>query len=114
MTNSGFDARMEVIGRCGPAKYFRGATVLRTHYPADGSTALISNPGTPDQQTYTVCLYHDPAPIKPGHVWLKGWSENEGAPEALQDAGLVKLTGKTWPCGFADAQEAKLLGPEWD
>lgn len=99
----------EAIGRCGPAKAFKAATVLRTHYPADDSIALVSDPGTEDQQMYTVCLYHDPAPIRPDHVWLKGWNENEGVPQALVDAGIVELTGNTWPTGYVDAQEARLL-----
>lgn len=99
----------ETLGRCGPAKYFKAATVLMTHYPHDGSIALVANQGTPDQQTYTVCLWEPPAPIRDGHVWLKGWSENEGVPEALEEAGLVKLTGMTWPTGYVEAQEAELI-----
>ena len=100
---------LKVLGRCGPAKYFRSATVLVSEYPHDGSTALVANPGTPDKQTYTVCLWDPPAPLRPGHVWLKGWSENKGAPEALEAAGLVKLTGITWPTGYCEAQEAELI-----
>lgn len=86
--------------------------MLITEYPHDGSTALISSPGTPDQQTYTVCLWEPPAPLRPGHVWLKGWGENEGAPEALEEAGLVELTGETWPTGYVEAQEGKLVRRE--
>ncbi len=103
------DNEVKVLGRCGPAKYFRPATVLISQYPHDGSTALVADPGTENQQVYTVCLYDPPAPMRSGHVWLKGWGANEGAPEALEDAGLVKLTGMTWPAGFCMAQEAKLL-----
>ena len=44
-----------------------------------------------------------------GHVWLKGWSENEGLPEALEAAGVVRLTGKSTPVGFSHAQEAEVL-----
>ena len=100
---------LEVLGICGPAKFFKTAAVRITTYPADGAIALIANPGTEDQQTYTVCLVDSNAPIKPGHVWLKGWGANEGAPEALVDAGLVKLTGNKWPTGYVEAQEAELL-----
>jgi len=102
-------SELKILGRCGGAKYFKPATVLMTVYPHDDSTALISSPGTPDQQTYTVCLWEPPAPLREGHVWLKGWSENQGVPEALEAAGLVELTGETWPTGFVEAQEAKLL-----
>ena len=100
---------LEVLGVCGPTVFFKTATVLKTTYPADGSTALIANPGTEDMQVYTVCLAHDPAPIKKGYVYLKDWSENEGVPEALVDAGLVELTGAHWPTGFCSAKEARLL-----
>ena len=103
---------LEVLGQCGPAKHLKAATVLLTRYPHDNSIALVSDPGTPDQQTYTVCLTEPPAPIQDNHVWLKGWSENEGGPEALEKAGLVALTGNTWPAGFVFAQEAELLNHE--
>ena len=100
---------LKILGQCGPAKHFKAATVLMTKYPHDGSTALIANPGSEYQQTYTVCLYDPPAPMRDGHVWLKGWSENEGAPEALEKAGLVKLTGMKWPTGLVEAEEAELI-----
>lgn len=50
-------------------------------------------------------------PLGEGCVFLKGWSENEGLPEALEVAGLVKLTGRRVATGGfgAEAQEAKLL-----
>lgn len=56
--------------------------------------------------TATVAL--DEMPPK-GHVFLKGWSENEGIPEALVKAGIVELTGRTIPTGYCEAIEAKLL-----
>ena len=56
--------------------------------------------------TATVSLQEKP---KDGYVFLKGWSENEGIPDALEKAGIVKLTGRTVRAGFAEAQEAELL-----
>lgn len=41
-------------------------------------------------------------------VWLKGWSENEGVPKALADAGIVTLTGRLNLAGFAEAEHAEL------
>ncbi len=99
----------EVVGHCGPAKFFKSATVTATRYPADNTICLVANVGTEDQQVYTVCLAHDPAPTGKGIVWLKDWSENKGVPEALVEAGLVELTGAHWPTGHVYAKEAKLL-----
>ena len=48
-------------------------------------------------------------PPRKGHVWLKGWSENEGIPQALADAGIVELTGTHAQTGHASADEACLL-----
>jgi len=56
--------------------------------------------------TATVCLDE---PAKEGHVFLKGWSENEGVPEALVKAGVVKLTGRTVQTGYCEVVEARLL-----
>ena len=100
---------LRLVGVCGPAKYFQAATVFAGKYPADGTTVLVSGMGTEDQQVYTVCLAHDPAPTGKDIVWLKDWSENEGVPEALVEAGIVELTGAHWPTGFVAAKEARLL-----
>lgn len=45
----------------------------------------------------------------PKHVWLKGWSENEGIPEALEKAGILKRTGETHPTGYCQAEFAEML-----
>jgi hypothetical protein len=49
------------------------------------------------------------AELADDHVLLKGWSENEGVPEALVKAGIVELTGRQVPTGHCFAEEAKLL-----
>lgn len=76
------------------------------HY-GDGSTAIqgISLDGEPIFKA-TVALDEKPAE---GCVFLKGWSENEGVPEALIKAGVVELTGRKVKTGFCEAVEAKLL-----
>ncbi len=56
--------------------------------------------------TATVALDEKPAE---GCVFLKGWSENEGVPNALIKAGVVELTGRKIKTGFCEAVEAKLL-----
>ena len=42
-------------------------------------------------------------------VFLKGWSENTGLPEALVRAGVVELTGRKVTTGWSEAIEARLL-----
>ena len=48
---------------------------------------------------------------KPGEgcVFLKGWSENTGIPEALVKAGIVEFTGRIVCTGYCQAEEARLL-----
>lgn len=41
-------------------------------------------------------------------VWLKGYNENEGLPEALVRAGVVKLTGTTFWLAYGEAVHAEL------
>lgn len=48
------------------------------------------------------------AELPENHVFLKGWSENEGIPEALEKAGAVHLTEKKVRTGFVWAQVARL------
>jgi hypothetical protein len=57
----------------------------------------------------TVALVPYGAP-HPGEyaVWLKGWSENDGVPKALIDAGIVTLTGRRHAVGYSQAQHAQL------
>lgn len=44
-----------------------------------------------------------------GCVWLKGWSENEGIPEALVAGGVIELTGRSTSTGcFVVAVEGRL------
>lgn len=69
---------------------------------------LVDEEGEPD----VVASINVPGYIVPeGEILLKGWSENEGLPEALEKSGIVKLTGKTVPCGWSHAYVAKVLIP---
>ena len=87
--------------------------VRMTKYSStDRPALLITNKAGEPQFTATVNMPTEE--IADDHVFLKGWSENEGLPEALEEAGLVKLTGRTCPAGFCEALEAKLLLPKTD
>lgn len=88
------------------SKYVNCSCEIEQLQYGDGSPALkLSNQGEP-MAVATVCI---DVPASDGHVWLKGWSENEGIPEALESAGVIKLTGRTFPTGFVEAQEGLLL-----
>ncbi len=90
------------------SKYTNETVILNLdrHY-GNGSRAITATTlqGEP-QFTATVALDELPAE---GCVFLKGWSENEGIPEALVKAGIVELTGRTVPTGYCEAIEAKML-----
>jgi hypothetical protein len=81
-------------------QYAMGGNCIRITDALDGSPAA----------TATVCIPE--APLPPGQVWLKGWSENEGLPEALAAAGVVELLTQVYRCGHAYAQLARLLVKE--
>jgi len=89
------------------AKYIKGEVELQFGKYQNGSTAIqaFSLEGEPDF-TATVALDEMPSD---GYVFLKGWSENEGIPNALEKAGVIQLTGRTIPTGYVEAQVSKLL-----
>lgn len=98
--------------KVGPARYCRGGTLsLATYIDQDGPIAIRiidAETGQPEA-TATVNLMPDgPRPPDDHHVWLKGWEENEGIPEALAEAGHVTLTGDVARAGCEVAVLAKL------
>ena len=89
------------------AKYVKGEVELVFKNYGNGSTAIeaFSLYGEPE---FIATVALDEVPGK-GKVFLKGWSENEGIPDALVKAGVVKLTGRKISTGFCEALEADLL-----
>jgi hypothetical protein len=95
--------------RVGPATYTKGGYVRFGRY-ASGEIAMeILDEADEPQCVATVALvpYGAPHPGEYG-VWLKGYSENDGVPKALVDAGIVILTGRRHPSGFSEALHAEL------
>lgn len=92
--------------RVGPSKFSQGGVVVLDRYVHGGGVAIEVYGEEGREYTATVNIQGQ----DPGEncVWLKGWSENEGVPEALVQAGIVKLTGKTCQTGFAVALHAEL------
>jgi len=86
----------------------REVELLCERYHRDDSIAIkaISLQGEPEFIA-TVLLANEELPKN--HVFLKGWSENEGIPEALAKAGVVRLTGRKVRVGFCEAIEAEIL-----
>lgn len=93
--------------KVGPTK-FGNKGVLNLHYYADGSlTIQVLSDDDIMEPMYKATIYLDTPPAD-GCVWLKGWSENEGVPDAFVKAGLGTLTGRVCATGFVEAPEFKL------
>ncbi len=89
----------------GPAKHTQGGYISIGFY-GEGAVALMVESARGREAVATVNLPEVNLP--PRQIILKGWSENEGIPEALEKAGLVKLTGETIPTGFCFAEIAEM------
>ena len=95
----------------GPTKYIPGGTVKFGRYDNDEiAIEIMALDGSGEAEAAaTVNMAPYGAPLAgPEHVWLKGWTENEGLPEALVKAGVCTLAGVEFTYGHAPAQLAKL------
>lgn len=91
------------------AKYTQGPAKLVFGQYSNGRVA-IQLLDVEDESPLSVPTVNIPEyDLAPGHVLLKGWSENEGMPAALERAGIVKRTGELVSSGFVQAEVAKLL-----
>lgn len=89
------------------AKWVKGNLTLKAGNYGNGGTALVLFNGDEREAVASTNLEQYGVATPPtNQVWLKGWSENEGLPEALEKAGAVRLTGDVTPAGFATAQLA--------
>jgi hypothetical protein len=89
-----------------PASFAPASTLYVGRY-GNGRTALLLGV---DGQVEVKATVNVPEleDLPRDHVLLKGWSENEGVPEALVAAGAVELTGDTVATGRVAAQMARL------
>ena len=95
--------------RVGPAVYTNAGYVRFGRY-ASGEIAMEILDETDEPQcvaTLSLVPYGAPHPGEYG-VWLKGYSANDGVPQALVDAGIVTLTGRRHLTGYAQALHAEL------
>ena len=95
----------------GPTRYSSGGYLWRGTYVDNGRLALfLLNPREGEREmTLTVNLPN--AVLDEDCVWIKDWSENEGAVNALVRAGVGRITDRTWPTGFVEAVEFKVTLP---
>ena len=96
--------------RVGPTKLLPAGVIRFQEYPSgEIGIEVITDARRRHCYVATVSLvpYGSPYPGA-GGVWLKGWSENEGVPQALELAGVVRLTGRTHPSGFVIADHGEL------
>lgn len=93
----------------GPSDHVQGGYIRFQLYQSDEIGIEVINSAFEQLATATVALRHAGAPHPgPFGVWLKDWSGNEGLPEALVLAGLVKLTGITFALDFVTARHGEL------
>ncbi|MGH8303224.1 MAG: hypothetical protein ACRET5_17380 [Steroidobacteraceae bacterium] len=93
----------------GPSTHSRGGYIRFGRYGSGEIALKVVDEEGDTQYVATASLVPQGGPY-PGEyaVWLKGWSENEGVPKALADAGIVTLTGRRNLAGFAEAEHAEL------
>lgn len=93
----------------GPATYLPAGYVRFELYQSNEIAIELLDSTYEPMGVATVALIHQGAPHPgPFGVWLKDWSENHGVPEALVDAGLVKLSGEVFPTEHVTARHAEL------
>jgi len=95
--------------RVGPARFCPGGVIRFGRYRSGETSIEVIAPNSESIWVATVALvpYGAPHPGEYG-LWLKGWRENEGIPQALVEAGILTLTGHTFVTGFCEAQHAEL------
>lgn len=95
----------------GPAKHIDQSKVRFGIYYNGKTSIILVHPNTGERLAVATVNIYRPGVKEtgPGFVWLKGWSENEGIPEALEKAGIVKRTGETFLTGFVKAELAEIL-----
>ena len=94
------------------AAYVKGDARVNLGEYDNGRTAIMLNDPDTGEPLAKATVNLPEAQLEAGQVFLKGWSENEGIPQSLEKAGVVKLTGKVVSVGFVTAQVAELM-PEF-
>ena len=94
--------------RVGDTVYLKGGVIRFDRYRSHEILIEVIQDETSSYcASASLTPYGAPHPGKYG-LWLRGWSENEGVPEALATAGIVTLTGLTAANGNVVSQHADL------
>jgi len=87
------------------ARYIRedGVHFIHAGCYGDESPAYIIEEATTGEQLATVTVSMQGYGVKPdaGCIFVKDYGENEGLAQALVDANVIRLTGRTFDAGFA-------------
>ena len=78
-------------------RYQNGRVMMRLYCVDDGEPLATCTVNIPEY------------PLEEGEVIIKDYSENEGMFNVLEDAGIVKRTGKMVSSGFITCPVCKLL-----
>jgi hypothetical protein len=83
--------------------------IVKRNYAVGGRILLALIDASDGEPLFTATVNLPDETLEDGYVFLKGYSENEGLPEALEKAGVVAFTGRVVKTGFVTVKEAKLL-----
>lgn len=97
----------------GPSKHCRGGYIRFGLYGSGEYAMQVVHEELGEVEgTATVSLLPYGAPDPRPGLWLKGWSENIGLPEALVEAGIVTLTGRVHTLDNGCIARHALLTPD--
>ena len=98
--------------KVGPTAFSRGGVLKFGYYQPDPADRVLRLAAWVEdangEREYTATVNTDGTPPGDGFVFLKGWSENDGVPEALERAGAVELLEDFARCGYELAPKARL------
>jgi hypothetical protein len=92
-----------------------GPTKIEFGKYADGPTAIEIREDRDGGQRIAIASVNidpDSEDLPPHQCFVKGWSENEGLPEYLEELGIIRLEDVTVKTGFVDAQLATIVSLE--
>lgn len=77
-------------------------------YPNGRKALLLVNLESDEPDYFCASVNLPDVPLASNQTLLKGWSENEGIPAALYEAGVCRDTGERIPTGFCQAEVATI------